>query len=73
MRHTYRGDTWRDETDASVTITWRNNEHCLLLVGYDKDHYYFNDPLLGAKVRFPKSATKRAYKSMFSQALVIVK
>jgi uncharacterized protein YvpB len=71
MRHTYRGDTWRDETDASTSIRWRNNEHCLLLVGYDKDHYYFNDPLLGAKTRFTKSATKRAYKSMFKQALVI--
>jgi len=71
MRHTFRGDTWRDETDPSISITWRNNEHCLLLVGYDKKYYYFNDPLLGAKVRFTKSAVQRAHKSMFRQALVV--
>ena len=23
---------------------WKLNEHCLLLVGYDEDHYWFNDP-----------------------------
>ncbi|MFI3237067.1 MAG: C39 family peptidase [Lachnospiraceae bacterium] len=25
-------------------FTWIGNEHCLLLVGYDDDNYYFNDP-----------------------------
>ena len=23
---------------------WKLNEHCLLLVGYDEDNYWFNDP-----------------------------
>ncbi|MBQ9695133.1 MAG: C39 family peptidase [Oscillospiraceae bacterium] len=23
---------------------WQANEHCLVLVGYDEDYYYFNDP-----------------------------
>ena len=23
---------------------WKLNEHCLLLVGYDQDRYWFNDP-----------------------------
>ena len=23
---------------------WQVNEHCLVLVGYDEDYYYFNDP-----------------------------
>ncbi|MDR0518598.1 MAG: C39 family peptidase [Clostridiales Family XIII bacterium] len=72
MRHTFRGESWRDEDDASVRITWRNNEHCLLLVGYDKKYYYFNDPLIGAKTRFTKSRVKRAYRSMFRQALAIL-
>lgn len=26
------------------TFTWKSNEHCLLLVGYDEENYYFNDP-----------------------------
>jgi uncharacterized protein YvpB len=71
MRPTRRGDTWKDETDPSVPVTWRNSEHCLLLVGYDKRHYYFNDPLVGARVGYTKSAVKRAYKSMFKQALAV--
>ena len=25
-------------------FAWKCNEHCLLLVGYDEDHYWFNDP-----------------------------
>jgi uncharacterized protein YvpB len=71
MRHTYRGESWRDESDASVRIAWRNNEHCLLLVGYDKKYYYFNDPLIGAKTRFTKSSVNRAHRSMLRQALAI--
>lgn len=35
-------DHWllADGTD----FAWKCNEHCLLLVGYDEDHYWFNDP-----------------------------
>ena len=29
---------------AIDVFSWKNNEHCLLLVGYDDDVYYFNDP-----------------------------
>ena len=25
---------------------WKSNEHCLVLVGYDDENYYFNDPLV---------------------------
>ena len=35
-------DHWllADGTD----FAWKCNEHCLLLVGYDENHYWFNDP-----------------------------
>ena len=35
-------DHWllADGTD----FAWKCNEHCLLLVGYDAEHYWFNDP-----------------------------
>ena len=26
------------------TFCWTSNEHCMLLVGYDEEKYYFNDP-----------------------------
>ena len=31
-------------TGSGKLFTWRSNEHCLLLVGYDDEHFYFNDP-----------------------------
>lgn len=30
--------------DTGEIFTWRSNEHCMLLVGYDEEKYYFNDP-----------------------------
>lgn len=35
-------DHWllADGTD----FAWKCNEHCLLLVGYDDENYWFNDP-----------------------------
>ena len=37
-------NTWYlDDTDKE--FTWTSNEHCLLLVGYNEDYYYFHDPL----------------------------
>ncbi|MGW8114226.1 C39 family peptidase [Caproicibacterium sp. NSD3] len=32
-------------------FTWPANEHCLVLVGYDSDYYYFNDPYDGNGVK----------------------
>lgn len=51
--------------------------HCLLLVGYDAEHYYFNDPLVPASdgrktVAYPKDATETAYGILGRQAIVIV-
>lgn len=42
----YRGWYLEDE-DGNPTDEWYDwlaNEHCLVLVGYDADYYYFNDP-----------------------------
>lgn len=51
--------------------------HCLLLVGYDDEHYYFNDPLVQASggrktVAYPKDAVDIAYGILGRQAVVIV-
>ena len=36
-------DRWR--LPNGRMFDWKLNEHCLLLVGYDQDRYWFNDPL----------------------------
>lgn len=43
LKETYAGPEWI-LADTGETFEWRSNEHCMLLVGYDEENYYFNDP-----------------------------
>ena len=52
-------------------IQWIAPEHCLLLVGYDDEHYIFNDPLRSKQTYYRKSAVEIAYAGLFKQAVVI--
>ncbi|MED4652754.1 C39 family peptidase [Bacillus pseudomycoides] len=63
-------DTW--ETDAgNVSITY--NEHCILLVGYDKELVYIHDPLSDtASVSVPRESFEQAWVQMGSQAISYV-
>ena len=54
-------------------IQWIIPEHCLLLVGYDDEHYIFNDPLRSKQTYYRKSAVEIAYAGLFKQAVVIEK
>ncbi len=71
MRTPYLRKTW---TYNGETIQWISPEHCLLLVGYDDNHYIFNDPLKwSAPTFYSKEAVEIAYNGLFKQALVIFK
>lgn len=50
---------------------WISPEHCLLLVGEDKENYYFNDPLEGKAAGYNKASVEAAYAALGTQALVI--
>lgn len=43
LKETYAGPEWI-LTNSGGIFEWRSNEHCMLLVGYDGESYYFNDP-----------------------------
>ncbi|MDO4513747.1 MAG: C39 family peptidase [Lachnospiraceae bacterium] len=43
MLESIPGPTWK-LLSTGEDFTWKNNLHCLLLVGYDEENYYFNDP-----------------------------
>lgn len=44
---------------------WIANEHCLVLTGYDKDYYYFNDPLYNnAKIQYEKTAFEQRFEEI---------
>ncbi len=53
------------------TYYWVDPMHCLLLVGYDRDNYYFNDPTAGKAVAYSKSDVEAAYEGLYRQAVVV--
>lgn len=67
------GPQWR-LLDGSGTFQWRSNQHCLLLVGYDENHYYFNDPWHNKGcVGYEKALVESRYEEMHSQAVVLIR
>lgn len=60
-------------TPNGTQFSWPGNEHCMLLVGYDEEHYYFNDPYRGMRVAYDRALAEERYRSLGSQSLIIVK
>lgn len=50
---------------------WLANEHCLVLVGYDNNYYYFSDPYKGAYVKYEKGLCDERYQAFGQQSIVI--
>lgn len=69
MKPPYVSRTW---INNGTQIDWIAPEHCLLLVGYDDNHYIFNDPLRYTGLTYySKEAVEAAYKGLYEQAIVI--
>lgn len=64
-------------TDENASIskgdkfTWKSPEHCLVLVGYDDNYYYFNDPDTGKEEKYPKNDVENSYNALGKQAIII--
>lgn len=69
MMPTYVSHTWYDEMGQRVD--WKINEHCLVLVGYDSQNVFVNDPYLGRKKAYPISAFKKMWMEMGRQAVTL--
>ena len=69
MRRAFVSARW--ETETGKQIEWKSPMHCLLLVGYDDDYYYFNDPQTAANTRYSRAACEAAYAAQGMQAVVI--
>lgn len=55
--------------DTKETFTWRSNEHCMVLVGYDEDGYYFNDPYDNhGLIRYDKALTEARHEAQYGMA-----
>lgn len=71
MREPITGPQWKLK-DSDETFTWISNEHCMLLVGYDKEGYYFNDPYdNNGTIRYSKELTKNRHRAQRSQAVAV--
>ena len=69
MREPIIGPCWHLK-DSGETFTWISNEHCMLLVGYDEENYYFNDPheengLIG----YPRKTVEDRHQAQYSMAV----
>lgn len=70
MEYPTPGDRWLIE-ETGEELQWVRPEHCLLLVGYDQEFYYFNDPTAGKQYKYEKSDCEAAYNGMHAQAVVV--
>ena len=76
MVEPYDGNSWKLVGERGVitdeTFVWPLNEHCLVLVGYDKDHYYLCDPLdYREVVKYDKKLVEKRYNQLGQMSLVI--
>lgn len=69
LRPSIVGPSWRLLEGGDI-FTWRSNEHCMLLVGYDAEQYFFNDPYENhGCVAYPRALTEQRYKEQGMQAV----
>lgn len=69
MREPIVGPSWR-LLDNGEEFTWISNEHCMLLVGYDEEGYYFNDPYdNNGVIRYDKAVVEDRHAAQHSMAV----
>lgn len=64
------GVTWK-YPDGSGEYKELIGEHCAVMIGFDGDYVYLNDPSAGKDVRQPKWKFESNWQKLFSQAIVI--
>lgn len=73
MRKEIPGPEWK-LLDTGERFLWTSNEHCMLLVGYDEENYYFNDPYdNNGVIGYSKQLVEKRHAAQHSMALGIHK
>lgn len=73
MRKEIPGPEW-NLLDTGERFLWTSNEHCMLLVGYDEENYYFNDPYdNNGVIGYSKQLVEKRHAAQHSMALGIHK
>jgi len=63
-------ETWQ-YPDGTGSFTKLYGEHCAVLIGYDENYVYLNDPSAGQEVRQPKDKFLLNWDKLYKQALII--
>lgn len=78
MEEPYVFDEWvvnyvdeNAKSEIGDVVPWYMHEHCLVLIGYDADEYFFADSTHGEISHFDKELVKTRYEQMFSQCIVV--
>lgn len=73
MREPVEGPYWK-LSSTREEFMWISNEHCMLLVGYDDENYYFNDPYENnGIIGYPKEVVKNRHQAQHMQAVGVKK
>ena len=71
LKETIVGPKWQ-LSDGSV-FTWISNEHCMLLVGYDEECYYFNDPWMNhGCIGYPRELVEQRHREQREMAVAVL-
>lgn len=70
MLETNPKNTWY--LSDGTRFTWPGNEHCLVLIGYDENSYFFNDPYAGKTVKYEKTTVEDRYAELGRQSIVVL-
>lgn len=57
--------------EVGDTEVWLQNEHCMMLCGFDEENYYFGDSVSGDISVFSKEISNERYAQLGYQAIVI--
>ena len=69
LKPSIEGPSWY-LSDTGERFTWRSNEHCMLLTGFDEENYIFNDPWNNnGVIAYPKDLVKLRHREQHMQAV----
>lgn len=69
LKKTIPGPDWIIK-GRGETFSWVSNEHCMLLVGCDDTHYYFNDPWHNhGLIAYDRNIVEKRHAEEFSMAV----
>ncbi len=78
MQEPYVKNTWivdYADDDSPVkpgdTMSWQQNEHCMVLVGFDEENYIFCDSVAGKLASYDKKTSEKRYEQIGEMAIVV--